>query len=149
MSRANVIWFASIAGLTLLTACDMQSERPAPRPVSFNPPGTALAALPTSNIVLYHVEVDSDSTRIGRDDRQAIADSMAGNTTTATVVGADRANMRLPRDRPFAVREAWLVTGKTAPAGIMTRWTGDRAPNSPAAVNVADADGRVIDIGVP
>lgn len=139
MSRANVIWFASIAGLTLLTACDMQSERPAPRPVSFNPPGTALAALPTSNIVLYHVEVDSDSTRIGPDDRQAIA----------TVVGADRANMRLPRDRPFAVREAWLVTGKTAPAGIMTRWTGDRAPNSPAAVNVADADGRVIDIGVP
>ena len=106
MSRANVIWFASIAGLTLLTACDMQSERPAPRPVSFNPPGSALAALPTSNIVWYHVEVDSDSTRIGSEERQAIA----------TVAGADRANMRLPRDRPFAVREAWLVAGKMAPA---------------------------------
>lgn len=111
MSRANVIWFASIAGLTLLTACDMQSERPAPRPVSFNPPGTALAALPTSNIVWYHVESDSDSSHIETDQRQSLA----------TVVGADRANMRLPGDRPFAVREAWLVAGKMAPARTLPR----------------------------
>ena len=49
----------SFAGLLVLAACDMQNERPAPRPVSFNPQGTAPAALPAANIVWYQVESDS------------------------------------------------------------------------------------------
>ena len=156
-SLKNVLRFVPIAGLALLGACNMQADRPAPRPVSFNPPGTALTTLPASNIVWYHVEFDSGSTRIGPEGRQLIAtvaDTMAGNTTTATIVGktdtvgGDQANMRLSRDRAVAVRQAMLATGKMAPARIETRWTGDRKPGYQPVDNVADAGGRVVDIGV-
>ena len=128
----------SFAGLLMLAACDMQNERPAPRPVSFNPPGTALAALPAANIAWYHVEYDTGSTRIGPGARQAImsaSDSMVGNATTATVVGkpnmvgSDAATMRLSRDRAMAVRQAMLATGNMTPNRIETRWTGERMPD--------------------
>ena len=128
----------SFAGLLMLAACDMQNERPAPRPVSFNPPGTAPAALPAATIVWYHVESDSDSTRIWAKGRQAIvsaSDSMAGNATTATVVGktdtvgSGAATMRLARDRAMAVRQAMLTTGNMTPNRIETRWTGERMPD--------------------
>lgn len=154
---SNSLRFAAIASLALLGACNMDSDHPAPRPVSFNPPGTALASLPAANIVWYHVAFDSGSTRIGPEGRQAIAtaaDSMAGNAMTATVVGktdtvgSEQANMRLSRDRAAAVRQAMLATGKMTPARIETRWTGDRKPDNQTADNVADAGGRVVDIGV-
>lgn len=60
----NVLRFVAIAGLALLGACNMQADRPAPRPVSFNPPAAALTTLPASNIVWYHVEFNPGSTRI-------------------------------------------------------------------------------------
>jgi outer membrane protein OmpA-like peptidoglycan-associated protein len=159
MSLLNYIGLAPIAGLSMLAACDMQSGRPAPRPVSFNPPGTALTALPAANIVWYHVEFDHGSTRIGQDGHRAIAtaaDSMAGNNTNATVVGrtdtvgGDQANMRLSRDRAAAVSRALLATGKMTAARIETRWTGDRKPGDDSVNNVAGAGsgGRVVDIGV-
>ena len=156
MAPLKTVCIASLASLALLAACDKQSNRPVPRPVSFNPPSTALAAVPASNIVWYHVDFDNGSTQIALEGRQAIATaagSMAGNTMTATVigktdtVGGDQANMRLSRDRAVAVRQAMLATGNMTPDRIETRWTGDRKPGSPTD-HIADASARVVDIGV-
>jgi outer membrane protein OmpA-like peptidoglycan-associated protein len=157
VALSSSIRFVAIAGLALLAACDRQEERPAPRPVSFNPPGTALAAMPASNVVWYHVEFDSGSNKIGLEGRRTIAtaaESMAGNTMTATVIGKtdtvgnDQANLRLSRDRAVAVRQAMMATGKIAPNRIETHWTGERRNDAQPVDNTADSGGRVVDIGI-
>ena len=63
---SHTIRFASTAALVMLAACDMQSKLPptALRPVTFNPPGTALAALPSMPIVWYHVAFETGSNRL-------------------------------------------------------------------------------------
>ena len=63
---SHTIRFASLAALIMLAACDMQTKMPptALRPVTFNPPGTVLAALPSVPIVWYHVEFETDSNRV-------------------------------------------------------------------------------------
>ena len=63
---SHTIRFASIAALVMLAACDMQSKMPptALRPVTFNPPGTVLAASPSMPIVWYHVAFETGSNRL-------------------------------------------------------------------------------------
>jgi outer membrane protein OmpA-like peptidoglycan-associated protein len=148
---------ASIAALALLAGCAQQSQ-PVAVAVPYNPPSTALAALPPANVVWYHVSFDSSSARIGMDGQQAINDAannlQSNSALTATVigktdsVGSDRANMRLSEQRANAVRMALLQTGKVPAQRIETRWTGQRQQTGQPMSNVADASNRMVDIGI-
>lgn len=150
---------ASFTALALLAGCAQHSAPPAvAAAVPYNPPGTALAALPKADITWYRVDFATNSAHIDAAGRQAIAtaaDSMQGNTAlTATVIGKtdavgnDAANMRLSEQRARAVRNALMQTGKIAPQRIETRWTGDRQPAAAVPVDVADSGSRAVDIGI-
>jgi outer membrane protein OmpA-like peptidoglycan-associated protein len=155
----NSARFASIAAFALVAGCAQQSPPRAAAVVPYNPPGTALAALPTGNVTWYHVTFANNSYLIDPAGQQVIntaASSMQNNTSlTATLIGksdsvggGDRSNMRLSQQRAAAVRTALLNTGMVPAQQIETRWTGDRQQNGQTTTDVADASNRAVDIGV-
>jgi OOP family OmpA-OmpF porin len=155
----NSARLASIAAFTLVAGCAQQSPPQAAAVVPYNPPGTALAALPAGGITWYHVTFATNSYRIDPAGQQAIntaAASMQNNTAlTATLIGksdstggGDASNMRLSERRAGAVRTALLNTGMVQAQQIETRWTGERQQSGQTATDVADASSRAVDIGV-
>jgi len=149
---------ASIATFALLVGCAQQSQPPVAVAVLYNPPGTALAALPAADVTWYRVSFATNSFRIDADGQQVInsvADKMQSNPAlTATLVGrtdsvgSDAANMRLSQQRAGAVRNALLATGKVPAQRIETRWTGERQQNEQTMSNVAAPSNRAVDIGI-
>lgn len=156
LSSGGFVGIIAVGAAALLAGC----AEPGPKmpEVAFNPPGTALAALPPASVTWYQVAFETNGTRIDADGRQVIsniADSMrASPGLTATVigkadpVGGDTVNMRLSRQRAMVVRDALLLAGKLPAARVETRWTGERLAGEAAPSNVADSGGRVVDIGV-
>ena len=150
--------FVGLAMLAVLAGCAQQSQTPAQPVAVYNPPGEALAALPATDVTWYHVPFATNSSRIEGAGRQAInnaVDSMRGRPAmTATVVGktdtvgSDANNMRLAQQRATAVRNAMMGSGQVTAGQIETRWTGERQAGGPPMSNVADAGGRMVDIGV-
>src|ERR1035437_6902839 len=144
---------ASAAGFILLAGCAQINPPPA---VAYNPPSTALAALPPSDVTRYRVSFATNSYRIDADGQTAIdsaANVMGTNAAlTATVigsadpVGSDASNMRLSKQRATAVHNALLRTGKVSEQRIETRWTGERKSNVPAQGNGVDAGYRAVEI---
>ncbi len=150
---------ASFAAFAFLAGCAQHSAPPpVVAAVPYNPPGTALAALPKADITWYHVDFPTGSAHIDAAGRQAIttvAESMNGNTAlTATVIGKtdtvgnDAANMRLSEQRARAVRNALVQVGHVAPQRIETRWTGDRHPATAIPVDATDTGSRAVDIAI-
>jgi OOP family OmpA-OmpF porin len=155
----NSVRFASIAAFALVAGCAQQSPPQAVAVVPYNPPGSALAAVPAGNITWYRVTFATNSYQIDPVGQQTIntaASSMQNNTSlTATLIGksdsvggGDASNMRLSQRRAAAVRTALLNTGMVPAQHIETRWTGDRQQSGQAATDVADASNRAVDIGV-
>jgi len=155
----NSARFASIAAFALVAGCAQQSPPRAAAVVPYNPPGTALAAMPASGVTWYHVTFATNSYQIDPTGQQVIntaASSMQGNTAlTATLIGktdsvggGDASNMRLSQQRADAVRTALLNTGMVPAQQIETRWTGERQQSGQTATDVADASNRAVDIGV-
>jgi outer membrane protein OmpA-like peptidoglycan-associated protein len=148
----------SIGAFALLAGCAQQNAAPVAEATPYNPPGTALSALPANNVTWYHASFDSGSARIGSDAQSAVngaAEKMRANPTmTATVigktdgVGSDASNMRLSQQRANAVRDALVRTGNIRPGRIETRWTGERQPSMQALVSADSPGGRIVDIGV-
>ncbi len=148
----------SIGAFALLAGCSQQNAAPVAEVTPYNPPGTALAALPAQNVTWFHAPFDSGSVRLGSEALAAVngaAEKMRANPTmTATVigktdgVGSDAVNMRLSRQRANAVRDALLRTGTIRPARVETRWTGERQPNTQAMASADSPGGRIVDIGV-
>jgi outer membrane protein OmpA-like peptidoglycan-associated protein len=148
---------ASAAAFVLLAGCGQETRTVAPV-VAYNPPSAAVAAMPESGGNWFHVAFASNSSQIDAAGRQAIGDAAQGmrNNTAlrATVigkadsVGSDTANMRLSRQRAYAVRDALIQTDNIQPARIETRWTGKRQQDQDPTTTVADGRGRVIDIGL-
>ena len=163
MSRITSIAprLVALTGFALLAGCAQMNQAP-PAPaapaVAYNPPGTALAALPSANIAWFHVAFASGSSKIGPDGQQAIAAAaaamQANPATVATVVGrsdavgGDAANMRLSQQRAMAVSNALLATGKAPGARIETRWIGERPQDGQPLPPGSDPNGRVVDIAV-
>jgi len=153
----NSAKLASVIAIALSADCAQQAPPASPR-VAYNPPGTALAALPTPDVAWYFVAFSTGSYQIGAEGQQTIktaAASMQGNSAlTATVtgktdsVGSDATNMRLSEMRANAVRNALVTTGEVPAERIETRWTGERQPGESSSTNVADADARMVNIGV-
>ena len=150
---------ASIAVFALVAGCAQQSPPRAAAMVPYNPPNTALAALPAANVTWYRVTFATNSYQIDAAGQQAInsaASSMQHNTAlTATLIGktdsvggSDASNMRLSQQRAAAVRTALLNTGMVPAQQIETRWTGDRQQSDQTTTDVADASNRAVDIGV-
>ena len=155
----NSARLASVVAFGLVTGCAQQSPPRAAAVVPYNPPGTALAALPAGNVTWYHVAFATNSYQIDPAGQQAIstaASSMQNNTAlTATLIGksdsvggSDASNMRLSQQRTAAVRTALLNTGMVSAQQIETRWTGERQQNGQTTTDVADASNRAVDIGV-
>jgi OOP family OmpA-OmpF porin len=148
---------ASITALVVLAGCAQQAPLAA-SPVAYNPPKTALAARPPADVAWYFVGFASGSDQIGAAGQQAItiaAARMRGDSAlTATVtgktdsVGSDATNMRLSEMRANAVRNALVETGNVAANRIDTRWTGERQSEEASLTNIADADARMVNIGV-
>jgi outer membrane protein OmpA-like peptidoglycan-associated protein len=155
---SNSAKLASVSAFALLMGCAQQSQPPVAVAVPYNPPGTAVLALPATDITWYRVMFVTGSSRIDADGQQAInsvADKMQSNPTlTATLVGmtdtvgGDAANMRLSQQRAAAVRNALLATRKVPAQRIETRWTGERQPNEQTMSNTAAPSNRAVDIGV-
>lgn len=149
---------ASAAGFVMLAGCAQMYPPPPPPAVAYNPPGTALAALPPSDVTHYRVRFATDSYRIDAEGQAAInsaADAMQGNAAlTATVIGSadpggsDADNMRLSKQRATAVHNALLQTGKVTEARIETRWTGDRPSAAQAPGSDAVGSDRAVEIAV-
>ncbi len=148
----------SIGAFALLAGCTQQNAAPVAQATPYNPPGTALAALPANNVTWFHAPFDSGSARLGSEAQSAVngaAEKLRANPTmTATVIGktdgigSDASNMRLSQQRANAVRDALLRTGTIRPARVETRWTGERRPNAQALASVDGPGGRIVDIGV-
>jgi outer membrane protein OmpA-like peptidoglycan-associated protein len=162
--RQNTLRLAALAGFGLLGGCAQLYGSPAPAPVAYNPPGTALAALPAENVTRFRVTFASASTAIDADGQATVnsaADAMQANAAlTATVigssdtVGSDASNMLLSKQRAVAVHDALIRTGKVPDARIETRWTGDRQANAQPVVAgqtqaiMADAGSRAVEIAL-
>lgn len=156
-SSGRIMAMVSGGALSLLAGCAQQGPPSAPE-VAFNPPGTALAALPGGSVVWHHVAFATNSARIDADGRRAIgdaADSMRANPAlTATVigkadsVGGDAANMRLARQRAVSVRDALIQAGTLPAARVETRWTGERMVGAVSPGNATEPNSRVVDIGL-
>lgn len=126
--------------------------------VPYNPPGTALAALPAGDVTWYQIDFATNSYRIEAEGRQVIsgvADAIARNPAlTATLIGKtdavgnDANNMRLSQRRANAVRDALVQTGKVRPKQIETRWTGQRQSGETPMHNASDTRERAVAIGV-
>ena len=159
LSLQNSVRVASFAAFALVAGCAQQAPPRAAAAVPYNPPGTALAALPAGNVTWYRVTFATNSYQIDPAGQQAInaaASSLQNNTSlTATLIGksdsvggGDASNMRLSQQRAAAVRTALLNTGMVPADRIETRWTGDRQQNGQTGTDVADARNRAVDIGV-
>jgi len=154
---SNSVKLASVIAFALSAGCAQQGPPPSPR-VADKLPETAPAALPTPDVAWYFVAFSPGSYQIGAQGQQIIetvAASMQGNSAlTATVtgktdsVGSDAANMRLSEMRADAVRNALLATGEVRAGRIDTRWTGERQPGDASSTKVADANARMVNIGV-
>jgi outer membrane protein OmpA-like peptidoglycan-associated protein len=154
----NTMITASIAAFALLAGCAEMNRLTAPPAVAYNPPGTALAALPSADVARYRVTFATGSYRIDADGQAAInsaADSMQSNPAlTATVIGSadsvggDASNMLLSKQRATAVHNALLETGKVTEQRIETRWVGQRQPADTTTGAVADPNDRAVEIAV-
>ncbi len=148
----------SIGAFALLAGCAQEKAAPVAAATPYNPPGTALSALPANNVTWFHAPFDTGSARIGAEARSAVngaAEKMRNNPTMiATVIGKtdgagnDASNMRLSQQRATAVRDALVRTGNVPSGRIETRWTGERQPSGQALVSADSPGGRVVDIGV-
>ncbi len=158
--RKYTAGIGAAAAMMLVSGCDLmqQSGSAAAPPVSYNPPGQALAQLPAAQVTWYHVSVDTGSRTIAVNQRQTILDAsaslQANPALTATVigrtdsVGSDVANMRLSEQRATAVRDAMIKNGSVPASRIETRWTGERKPGQMLAGESADGAARMVDIAV-
>jgi outer membrane protein OmpA-like peptidoglycan-associated protein len=153
---------AMIAPITflLLAACAAgEPPRQQAQPtVPFNPPSTAILALPASQVTWHHVSFGTSGYEIGAEGQQIIrdvADTLQGNPAlVATIVGktdavgSDAANMRLSQRRAAAVREALISTGKVQPSRLELKWTGERQQSVPTGNDVSAERNRAVDIAV-
>lgn len=148
----------SIGAFALLAGCAQQTAAPVAEATPYNPPGTALSALPRTDVTWFHASFPSGSARLGSEAQSAVngaAEKMRANPTmTATVigktdgVGSDASNMRLSQMRANVVRDALVRSGNIRPGRIETRWTGERQPSAQALMSADSPGGRIVDIGV-
>ena len=149
--------FTSVSAFALLAGCAQQMQAPAAPTAAYNPPGTALSALPEATVDWYRVTFASGSQQLDASARrtvQAVATAMQSNgAVTATVVGRadqvgdDASNMALSKRRANTVRNALLQAGVPAQR-IETRWTGERALETAPPGTTAESNRRAVDIAV-